>query len=315
MVKSRENGPEIGPEVSNLEKEREKKFVLYIDLMRHSNRFAGEGKWKDSQTGEELSWNDTTNLTPEGKRAAQEYGAGLPTVDFVVSVASSEPRAAETGMDVEKGSGRARTLGPNQFRGITYSEMGEGGKKAVKKCKPLIEAKAAEFADYGRLSPEVRAKVRQGAQEVGLREALKDEKFLNEAAQGMGYSLWALREMFKAAQGASGPGFKTAMPLVNHGGFNESLLLKVLKIRDKATGEERAPKDVDELGGFFAPAESFRIKLVNKDGLDEYDYEFTNPERQKKFAGMELSIDWDAVRELARGYEDRIRPGKKHKVE
>ena len=89
------------------------KVTVYFDLMRHSNRFVGKGKWTDPMTGEVFEWDDTENLTPQGKQVARDYGADqLPEdVDFVVSIASREPRAGETAGDIESGSKR---LSPNE---------------------------------------------------------------------------------------------------------------------------------------------------------------------------------------------------------
>ena len=49
--------------------EKEKPTVVYFDLMRHANRYAGEGKWIDPVTGEEIKFNPpdkTPKMKPVG---------------------------------------------------------------------------------------------------------------------------------------------------------------------------------------------------------------------------------------------------------
>lgn len=291
--------------------QHEHSVTVYFDLMRHSNRFAGKGKWTDPMTGEVFEWDDTENLTPDGKKVARDYGADqLPKdVDFVVSVASREPRAGETAGDVESGSKQGkRSLGPNTLKGVTYKELSPDASKVLKVAKPLIEAEAAKHHDYGRLDADTRSRVRQTAQEVGLRAAMQNEELRKEIAQVVAFNLWLLRDMLRAAQKGADKSFKTAMPIVTHGLFNEAILLEALNVIDDETGELKKVKDVDELGGFFAPAESFRVKLEKDDKSEQYSYSFVNPERQKKFAGKRLELDWDRIKELAQGYEKRTTP-------
>ena len=139
-----------------------------IYLMRHSNRFAGKGEWVDPETQETIVFNDTEDLTPEGKRRAKEFGWSLREGHSnVVSIASTEARAAETGDDIEVGSEEpAQILKPdgsrviNQARGITYKELGPDGKTILKRAKPMINEEAGKDPQYGHLSPEERALVR-----------------------------------------------------------------------------------------------------------------------------------------------------------
>ncbi|MBI4993258.1 MAG: hypothetical protein HZC26_03965 [Candidatus Magasanikbacteria bacterium] len=295
-------------------RENERSVTVYFDLMRHSNRFAGKGEWTDPMTGEVFKWDDTENLTPEGKKVAQDYGANqLPEdVDFVVSVASREPRAGETAGDIESGSKQGkRSLGPNTLKGVTYKELSPDASKVLKVAKPLIEVEAAKHPSYGRLDQETRSKVRQTAQEVGLRYAIENEGMRKEIAEVEAFNLWLLRDMARGAQKGTDKSFKTAMPIVTHGLFNEALLLEALDIIDEESGERRKAKDVDELGGFFAPAESFRIKLENDGKSEKYEYGFVNPERQKKFTGKRLELDWSRIKELAQDYEKRTTPDAK----
>lgn len=288
------------------------KVTVYFDLMRHSNRFAGKGEWTDPVTGEVFRWDDTESLTPGGKKAAREYGAGqLPKdVDFVVSVASREARAGETAGDIESGSKQGkRSLGHNTLAGVTYKELSPEATLLIKKFRPLVEEYAARYQDYGRLAPEVRSRVRHAAQEVGYRAVLQQSELVRtQIAEVTAYNLWLLREMARGAQRGTDKSFRTAMPIITHGLFNEALLLEALNIIDEESGEAKKVKDVDELGGFFAPAESFRIKLEKDDKSERYNYGFVNPERQKKFAGKRLELDWDRIKQLAQDYEKRTTP-------
>ena len=246
-------------------KEKEEAQVdLY--LMRHSNRFAGKGEWIDPNTGETVKFDDTENLTPEGKQRAKEFGWSIKEGhSHVVSIGSTEARAAETGADIEEGAEEPdRVVKPdgsrvvNQARGITYKELGPDGQSVLKRVKPIINEKAGQNPQYGHLSAEERASVRQGAQEVGLREAMKDPGIVEDAAEGMAYNLYALREISKGVK----PDLKPALPLVNHGIYNESLLKKALTIEGEDGSRQTGFEDVDEIGGFFAPAEAFRIWQV-----------------------------------------------------
>lgn len=273
-----------------------------IYLMRHSNRFGGKGEWTDPATSEVIKWNDTEDLTPEGKARAREFGLDLRGEhNSVVGVGSMEGRAAETASDIEEGFGQERGQ-VNQASGITYKELGPDGQAMLKAAKPLIQAKAGSHPEYGRLSPEERATVRQGAQEVGLREGLKDMAFRAEAAEGLAFNLWLLKQF--AEKGVT-PDNKVAMPIVNHGLFNESFLLETLEVEDE-NGKKVKLSDVDDIGGVFAPAEAFKIKIKRNGSNEKVECSFTDPNRQAIFEGKKLSLDWSKVEELFYKFEERM---------
>lgn len=284
------------------EREVIKPTITYIDLMRHAPRFAGSGELIDEITKEKLSWQDTEDLTPEGIRVAREYGSVLPEVDYVVGVASTESRAAQTADLIREGSGRERGLGASQVVGINYKELSLEAMGAIKKAKVLIEAKAREYPNYGRLLPEARAKARELAQKQGLMEIIKDEAFIEEAAEGMAYNVLALYEISKDAV----EGQKTALPMVNHGGFNESFLKKTIVVEDEKGKIRAGFDDIEDIGGFFKPGESFRIKITRVEGKEEIECEFTNPERQKFFQDKKIYLDWEEIKKLAGKFEHRL---------
>ncbi len=282
-----------------------KPMTVYFDLMRHGNRFAGKGEWIDAATGEKVTWDDSENLTPGGKETARAYGANLPDADFVVGVSSVEPRAGETAEDVKEGAGQERGLGTNHVIGMTYKELGPEAMRSLKKAKPLIEQEAAKHPNYGRLTPEMRSQVRENAQATGFAEIMNDPAFMQEAAEGVAYNIHALREIAKAAA-PDMQGKKVAMPVVGHGCFNEAFLQKVLIVRDAEGNVTRGFKEIGEIGGFFQPAESFRITSAQTGKEEKVECGFTNPDRQKLFEGKTLSIDWAKVEELAGEYEKRL---------
>jgi len=131
---------------------------------------------------------------------------------------------------------------------------------------------------------------------------MKNEEVVNEAAEGLAYNLYALKELTKDVK----PGLKPALPVVSHGMYNESFLKKALMIKEEDGSSRRGFDDIKEIGGFFAPAEAFKIKIRQEGDRVDYVCEFTNPERQKLFAGKEISIDWEAVDQLAHFYDQRL---------
>lgn len=297
-----------GPEDKEIGGETE----VDIYLMRHSNRFAGKGEWTDPASGEIVEFNDTEDLTPEGKARAREFGFDIKEGHSnVVSIGSTEARAAETGADIEEGAQEPVLFTDkdgnrvvNQARGITYKELGPDTKGVLfRELKPIINEVAGKHPQYGRLSAEERALVRQGAQAIGMSEAMKNPAIIDEAAEGMAYNLYALREISKGIN----PGSNPALPLVNHGLYNESLLKRALVVKNEDGNSQIGFEDVDEIGGFFNPAEAFKIKIIRDgDGEERYECEFTDPERQKLFAGKKLSIDWSIVEELFHKYDRRL---------
>lgn len=303
----KEHGGHPAPE----EKEGVGSTEVDIYLMRHSNRFAGKGEWTDPVSKEVVEFNDTEDLTPEGKKRAREFGFDIKEGHSnVVSIGSTEARAAETGADIEEGAeepiqfsdSKGRRL-VNQARGITYKELGPEATATLKRAKLLINKTASEHTNYGRLAKEERASARQAAQEVGLREGMKDPEMVEEAAEGMSYNLYALREIAKEAK----PDIKPALPLVNHGIYNESLLKKALVIENEDGTSQTGFEDVNEIGGFFNPAEAFKIRIIrDADGQERYECEFTDPDRQALFEGKKLSIDWSMVEELFHRYDERL---------
>lgn len=283
-----------------------KKQPVEFDILlgRHSNRFGGKYEWTDPATDEVLRGEDTQNLTPAGKKYAEEWGgANLADYDFVVGIGSMEPRTAETIDDLKKGAGKDKGLGANRLFGITFSDMGEHSAKIIDSARGIIKSVVAEYPNYGRLAPEERAVLRQVAQEKGMEHAMQNSGLVDEFAEGTAYNLYVTREIIRRASegGQEMKGQKIAVPIVSHGGFNESFLMKCLQING------RTGLSLEELGGYFKPAEFFRLRLSVEEGEEKVSCEFTDPERQKLFVGKELTIDWYKVEELFHKYEERIK--------
>jgi|GEM_PF-1855361 len=316
----RENGQ--GP----AQQEKEKVSITYIDIMRHANRFGGKWEEFDEKSKEMVRVDDPEDLVPIGVTNAEQYGASnFSDFDNVATTASMEVRAAQTGDAVTRGAGKDLGLMvnkkagtySNQATGFNYKELGPEQQSMIKKVRPMINKKALALAwenynqRYDKLTPEQRSEIRHMAQEVGLKEAMKNESFIEEAAEGIAYNVWALHQIEKGAHddvglkpGLKTEGKKTALPLVNHSVFTESFLIKALKVTDG--GQPVRLQSADDLGGFLKPGESFRIKITRRGNKEEQELEFTNPERQKLFKGKKMEIDWAVVEDLYKKYEGRL---------
>ena len=235
----------------HIEREGHKPTITYIDLGRHSNRFAGKGEWVDPQTGEVMSFDDSQDLTPEGRLHAKEYGVALPEVDLVIGVGTSSGRTTKTIEDISEGAKKSVGMGPSVVSGITYSEINSETFKRVKSVSKEISASTTQYPNYGRLTPELRAKIRESKQKKGLEKLMQDDAFVDEASEAMGYNIYVLYEFSKHAP----DGQKTYMPVINHSAFNESLLKKALIIEDENGNKQIGFDDIKEIGGFFDPAE------------------------------------------------------------
>lgn len=284
-----------------------KKQPMEFDILlgRHSNRFGGKYDWEETATGEKFTGDDTQNLTPGGKKYAQEWGeANLGDYDFVVGIGSMESRTAETVDDLKEGAQKDKFLGPNRAFGITFADMGEHSAKIIDSARGIIKSAVAKYPNYGRLASEERAVVHQVAQEKGMEYAMQNSGLVDEFAEGTAYNLYVTREIMRRAaeNGQAMEGKKIAVPMVSHGGFNESFLMKCLQV------DGQSGLSLEELGGYFKPAEFFKLKLsIGEDGKEKVDCEFTDPKRRNLFAGKELYIDWEKVEELFHKYEERLK--------
>ena len=75
--------------------------TTYVDLTRHGSRFGGKMKIKFT-SGEEQEFDDTTNLTPQGKVKVQEVSASAYPEEVVLvhPRGGDESRHGETGEDI-----------------------------------------------------------------------------------------------------------------------------------------------------------------------------------------------------------------------
>lgn len=320
-----------------LQQEQEREFIstTYIDLVRHGNRFGGKMKIR-FQDGSVQEFDDTQNLTPEGRQAAEKFGAAMyQEASLVHPRGGDEARHGQTGEDILKGSGRfgesRKTLSPifGSDKRVKWSRRGKaidyqsaGIAKSLGGIKEFINYNLQQSVDE--LSPEeqerfrkdgeFRAKLREKAQLVGLRKGMESEELIKRAAKGEATELLHVVELSR--RGVKPAAGKTevakAIPIVSSGMFPESLFKSALVIEDAKTGMKKIGfEDVDEIGGFIGPATAFRIKLTrdNRKGdprkLDDFEKdttvecEFLDPQRKKLFEGKKLYLDWDKVRELS----------------
>jgi hypothetical protein len=296
---------------------------IYIDGKKHQYNF-----------------DDTVSLTPEGKKAAEDFGRTYPENIKLVHPRGAMSRHWETGEDMLRGSGKfgqskepalvsgegGRVKSARKSQRLDYKESGISG-ELLKSVSAIINTKLNEIvnglSDQEKkefLKPEnkeLRAKYREIAQLEGFKKALEDEATVEIAAENEAKELMHVMELFR--RGVRN-GETAAIPIVGSGLFAESLFKRALKVKDLNTGEEKVGfKDVNEIGGLTKQATAFRIiakrdlnkgraskDLEHLEDDTEFEYQFTDLERAKLFEGKELSLDWDKVRELTRRAEERF---------
>lgn len=325
--------------------EREREFIstAYIDLTRHGNRFGGKMSIRFAD-GASQEFDDTQELTPEGRAASRKFGEDFyKEVTLVHPRGGDEKRHGQSGEDILKGSGKfgearetpalsfssdKKVKGSRRGKGIDYISAGMmeilgGAKKFINYIlQGLVDKLSDEDQARFKTDAEFRAKLREQAQIAGLKEAMKNEEIVRRAAEGEAYELIHVVELSR--RGVKPPAGKSkgaskAIPIVSSGMFAESLFKYALVIEDENTGKRKVGfNDVEEIGGFTSPATAFRIKLTrdNRKGdprnLADFDKdtivecEFTDSERAKLFQGKKLSLDWDKVRKLAEAAEMRL---------
>ena len=329
---------------SRLEQKEQEVSTTYIDLTRHGNRFGG--KMKVEVGGLTHEFNDEELLTPRGRVASGNFGANYPEDVILVHPRGGVTiRHGQTGEDILEGSakiGPARTkagAGPSPVivnervktsragQGLDYKQINMPDEvfKNIKKVindelnrivQGLDPKEQAEFIKPE--NKELRAKYREQAQVVGLKELMKVEDSVRIAAENEAYELLHMIELSRRSVKAGNKA--AAIPNVGSGMFAESLYKYVLVVEDLGTGNKKIGFDnIDEIGGFTKQATAFRIiakrdfskEIKNKDlehleDDTEFDYQFTDPERAKFFEGKKVYLDWDKVRELSSGAKARF---------
>ncbi|MFA4818874.1 MAG: hypothetical protein WC621_03460 [Patescibacteria group bacterium] len=318
---------------NNYETHEKMMATTYIDLTRHGNRYGGpmEITFYD---GSKIKFDDSTDLTEEGRKDAVNFGAeGIPPeVTLVHLRGGDEPRHGQTGDDIVKGSEKfgihkegeepspvrdkaGRVKGARRGQGVDYASSGlmpflKPFKQMINdELNKIVSTLSPEEQEKLKTNPELRAKYREQAQVFGLKAAINDPKLAEIAAENEANELLHVVELSRRGVKA---GEIKSIPIVGSGLFAESLLKHALVVEDLETANKKTGfESVDEIGGFTKQATSFRIKLMrdaelgdarnmedfNKD--TKVEYEFTDPERKKLFGGKKVSLDWNIVNELA----------------
>lgn len=336
--------------------EQKTESTTYIDLTRHGNRFAGKLKMKLTD-GREVIFDDTKDLTPEGRKASKIQGSQYPEeVDLVHPRGGAEQRHAQTGDDILEGSGKigpARAnsdevltgsptvdrlgtgkniknirrgpgldyamIASEELLNETVSGINKGLNRLINELPPEEQEKVLDPANG-----ELRAKLREKAQIVGLKEFMKNEPAVRKAAE---YEALELKHILELSRRGVKGGQTVAIPTVGSGAFAEALYKHALVVEDLKTGQKKVGyEDVDEIGGFTKPATAFRIKVIRDTRYDDrrdtskdaardkdltegmiFSYEFTDPKRAKLFEGKKVYLNWDIVKQLAGAAEQRLK--------
>ena len=341
--------------------EEKTESTTYIDLTRHGNRFGGKIKGKLAD-GREYSFDDTKDLTPQGRQASREQGSQYPTeVALVHPRGGGEQRHAQTGDDILEGSGKigparsSRNLdgspvmdklgkgkniknarrGPGlDYAAIASEELfkevsGIINKELNRLINELPPEEQEEILDPA--NGELRAKLREKAQVVGMKEFMKNEEAVRMAAE---YEALELEHILKLSRRGVKGGETVAIPAVGSGAFAEALYKYALVVEDPETGQKKVGyNDVDEIGGFTKQATAFRI-IVHRDTSQdnrrypekdaarsedltegmEFEYAFTDPERAKLFEGKKVYLDWDVINQLAANARQRMTSKKEKNI-
>ena len=270
---------------------------------------------------------------------------GPVEVTLVHPRGGDEARHGQTGEDLMKGSDRigksreqssegtpapifsssGRVKGARRGKEIDYETAGAMAdlKPALKmintELSRLVQNLSPEDQEKFKTDSEFRAELREKAQIVGLKEAMKLEGLIKKLAENEAYELMHVLELSRRGVRA---GEAKAIPMVGSGLFAESLFKYALVVEDLKTGEKKVGfDDIEEIGGFTKQATAFRIKASRDTRLGdsrnleelkkdtEFSYEFTDPDRQKLFAGKKVYLDWDKVMQLAEAARQRFEGG------
>jgi len=328
--------------------------TTYIDLTRHGNRFGGPMKIK-LDSGQVVEFDDTQDLTPEGMETSRNFGKTYPeNVTLVHPRGGDEPRHGQTGEYIMQGTdgkygkkqmvtgdgeiiimnkteaspvltSKGQVKGARMGKGTDYKSSGMS-KEFLGQVKTIINDKLTEIVNklpederkqvLDPQNKEIRAKLRERAQVVGLKEAMKDEATVKLAAENEAYELMHVIELSRRGVKA---GNTVGIPVVGSGMFAESLYKYALVVKDKNTGQKKVGfDDIDEIGGFTKQGTALRMKLERdetkgdpgkmEDFLKDtnFTFEFTDPEKAKLFEDKEVSLDWDQVFALANKAKERF---------
>lgn len=336
-----EPGREFKNQPSPIEREnKENLATTYIDLARHGNRFGGA--IEVTVDGQSYRFEDTEDLTEEGKAASQSFGQDYPeAVTLVHARGGDTPRHLQTAGEIRTGSGKHGSRWSKESpiplsRRTPHGELLDyksGGipKESLTAAKQAIAEELKKIVQN--LSPEekakfvqpenrkLRAEYREQAQLVGLGQIMNNETAVRIAAENEAHELMHFIRLSRRGVKA---GETKAISMVGSGMFAESLLKHALVVEDINTGEKKVGfTNVSEIGGFVMPGTAFRIKATRDTeatkgaGLKNQDYDkflvdtqfecgFTDKNSQELFAGKKLSLDWDKVQELAAGAAIRL---------
>lgn len=325
--------------------EKEKNMaVTYIDLMRHGNRFGG--KMKVEIDGQTFEFDDGEELTCEGREISRKFGENYPEEVTLAHPRGGELRHGQTGDDLLEGSGKyglklgeggwklrdkkspvvkdGKVVGGRVGRGMSYKTSGisldliKGTKGIINdELNKVVNDLSEKDKEKFKLDAEFRAKCRERAQSEGLQHLMKDEEAVKIAAENEALEL--VYSLKVSRLGVKGGEIK-AIPIVGSGMFAESMFKYALVVEDPKTGEKKVGfDDINEIGGFTKQGTSFRIRasrnmeagvpsrdLDNIEKDTEFEFSFTDPERQKLFANKKIYLDWTKVRELAQAAKERF---------
>ena len=187
--------------------EDEKQFIAttYIDLTRHGSRFGGPMEIRFSD-GTAQKIDDGTDLSPEGRKGAKEYGANAypPEVTLVHPRGGDEARHGQTGEDILQGSGKfgrrpeaapvigkdKKVKGARRGRGVDYA--GAGMSEALKDVKQLINTELNSLV--AKLSSEEEKEFKTGGEFCGASPAASGRRWDWRLS-------WARRIIFCASPG------------------------------------------------------------------------------------------------------------------
>lgn len=326
--------------------------TTYIDLTRHGNRFGGSMRIK-LNGGETIEFDDTQELTSEGTQTSRIFGETYPKeVTLIHPRGGDEPRHGQTGeyiMESSKKFGKKQIVtdgekiivdktepspiltkqgqvkGSRIGKGTDYKNSGMP-KEFLGNVKNIINDELTKIVNNlsegerkKALEPqnkEIRAKLREKAQIVGLNEAMNNEEMTKLAAENEAYELIHTIELSRRGVKA---GDTVGIPIVGSGMFAESLYKYALVVKDKKTGQEKVGFDnIDEIGGFTKQGTALRIKLERdeqkgdprklEDFLKDtnFTYEFTDPDRAKLFENKEVFLNWNKILVLSSAAKERF---------
>lgn len=275
------------------EKEREKgkNVKLKIKLGRHAEKEIGEVEGL---------------LSEQGEKSAQEYGASLyPGEAYGLKGYSSvQPRAERTRDIVMEGAEeKFIKLKPRSRKELDY--------KDIKNAPPGGWGQYAEkfltekYPSFDSLSIEEKYKAMQESEDYMCSVALKNDKYVEEAASRIAHFLDTQLRMANRLKKDS----KAILVDVTHNTLIMAFLKKCLIIKDiKTRSVKRGFGDLAEIGGSFNPMEFFELEIeIDAQGNKKIVPKFGNPAR---FKDAEWSLDLDELKRLS---NDHIETSKLNK--